>query len=108
MGALIGISINLDKLDKSKIIEGKKGKYYSLTLSLNDDPNDFGKNVSAYDSQSKEEREAKQDKNYLGGGKVFWTDGVINAVSGNSKSPQEKKNEEEVMKAMQEEDDLPF
>ena len=49
--------------------------YYNFTLSVNDQTNDFGQNVSAYDSQTKEEREAKKLKQYIGNGKVVWTDG---------------------------------
>jgi len=46
MGALINVSINLDKLDKSKIIKGKKGNYYKLTLSVQDETSAFGDNAS--------------------------------------------------------------
>lgn len=76
MSTIATINIDLNKLDKSKIFEGKKGKYYSLTLSINDESR-FGNNISVMDSQTKEERDSKQDKNYLGNGKVVWTDGNI-------------------------------
>lgn len=76
MGALINLNINLDKLAKEKIFEGKKGNYYSLTLSINDETR-YGNNVSVADSQTKEEREAKKPKNYIGNGNVVWTDGKI-------------------------------
>ena len=42
---------------------------------MNDDTNDWGQNVSAFDSQTKEERDAKKKKDYIGNGKVVWTDG---------------------------------
>lgn len=75
MSALINVSINLDKLPKQKIVKGKAGNYYNFTLSVNDDTNQYGQNVSVFDSQTKEEREAKKSKDYLGNGQVVWTDG---------------------------------
>jgi hypothetical protein len=60
---------------------GKDGAvYYNCTLSINDDANQWGQNVSLTDSQTKEERDAKKQKNYLGNGNVVWTDGNIKAV----------------------------
>ena len=41
---------------------------------MNDDTNAYGQNVSAFDSQSKEQREAKEPKKYIGNGQVVWTD----------------------------------
>lgn len=80
MGAIIRYSLNLDKLDKSKVVKGKKGTYYDLTLSINDEISQFGDNVSVYDTQSKEERQAKANRNYVGNGKVVWTDGSVTAA----------------------------
>jgi hypothetical protein len=67
--------MNLQNLPKEKFVEGKKGVYYNFTISVNDETNQFGQNVSLYDSQTKEEREAKKDKVYIGNGKVVWTNG---------------------------------
>ena len=70
--SIINLSINLDKIDKSKIIAGKKGKYLNLTVGANRDGEDqYGNTHYIFQSQSKEEREAKNDKNYLGNGKEF-------------------------------------
>jgi hypothetical protein len=80
MSAIIEFSINLDKLDKSKIVKGKKGNYYPLTVSVNDEPSAYGDNVSVFTSQSKEEREAKASRTYVANGKVVWTNGSIVAV----------------------------
>ena len=77
MSTLINLSINLDKIDKSKIITGQKGKYLNLTVSVNDETNQYGQNVSVSHGQTKEEREAKNDKVYLGNGQVVWTDGSV-------------------------------
>ena len=76
MSALINLSINLDNLPKEKFVKGKKGTYYNFTVSVNDDTNSFGQNASAFDSQSKEQREAKEPKKYIGNGQVIWTDGT--------------------------------
>lgn len=80
MAGLINISINVADLPKEKFVQGKKGTYYNFTVSVNDDTNQFGQNVSVYDSQTKEEREAKKAKTYIGNGRVLWTDGVMTAV----------------------------
>lgn len=80
MGALINLSLNLDKLDKTKIVKGKNGNYYNLTVSVNDTTNQYGDNASVFNAQTKEERTAKAAKSYVGNGKVVWTDGSIVAV----------------------------
>jgi len=72
MSSIINVSINLDKIDKTKIIEGKKGKYLNLTVGANRDGEDqYGNTHYVAISQSKEEREAKAPKVYLGNGKEF-------------------------------------
>jgi len=99
MSALLNISLNVKDLPKEKFVTGKKGVYYNFTVSVNDDTNPYGQNVSVYDSQTKEEREAKKNKTYLGNGKVVWTDGTcVKAVF----EEQEKAAEIEVT------EDLPF
>ena len=99
MSAIINLSIRVDKLPKEKFVMGKDGAvYYNCTLSINDDANQWGQNVSLTDSQTKEEREAKKSKNYLGNGNVVWTDGNIKAV----------KKEGQPQQAATVEVDLPF
>ena len=77
MRSLIKGSINLNKLPKEKLIKGKNGTYYDFTISVNDETGQFGDNCSIFCSQTKEEREAKTPKNYVGNAKVIWTDGTI-------------------------------
>ena len=78
MGALINLSLRVDKLPKEKFVQGKDGAvYYNFTIGVNDESNQWGQNVSATDSQTREEREAKKPKSYLGNGNVVWTDGNI-------------------------------
>ena len=77
MALVIIGSIRVDKLPKEKFIKGKDGAvYYNFTTSVNDDTR-YGNNVAFTDSQTKEERDAKMSKNYLGNGKVVWTDGNV-------------------------------
>lgn len=72
MSKIINVSINLDKIDKSKIVKGKKGQYLNIAIGENRDGEDqFGNTHYVIQSQTKEEREAKADKNYLGNGKEF-------------------------------------
>ncbi len=77
MATLMSLSIDVTKIDKSKLANGK---YLNLTVSVQDETNQWGQNVSAYHEQSKEEREAKENRNYLGNGKVFWTNKIINVA----------------------------
>jgi len=102
MSALINVSINLDKLPKQKIVKGKAGNYYNFTLSVNDDTNQYGQNVSVFDSQTKEEREAKKAKDYLGNGQVVWTDGNCTKAVFQSKENNVKSRQTTVS------NDLPF
>ncbi len=77
MSTLITGSIRVDKLPKEKFIMGKDGAvYYNFTISVQDETR-YGNNVAFLDSQTKEERDAKVQKTYLGNGKVVWTDGNI-------------------------------
>ena len=85
MSALINVSLRVDKLPKEKFVQGKDGAvYYNFTIGVNDESNQWGQNVSLTDSQTKEEREAKKPKSYLGNGTVVWTDGTIKAVKKDS------------------------
>jgi hypothetical protein len=70
MGQLLGISIDVTKIDKSKL---KDGKYLNITASVNDEPNQYGQDVSVWHEQTKEEREAKVNRIFLGNGKKLWT-----------------------------------
>ena len=75
MASIINFSIDLNKIPKDKIINGKKGKYLPITLTLNDEVDQFGNNGPVIVAQSKEERESKAGKVYLGNATVAWTNG---------------------------------
>lgn len=75
MASIIKTSINLNAIPKDKIINGKKGKYLPIVLTLNDEVDQFGNNGPVIVEQSKEERESKAPKTYLGNVSVVWTNG---------------------------------
>ena len=75
MASILKTSINLNAIPKDKIINGKKGKYLPITISLNDDLDQFGNQGPVCVDQTKEERDAKAAKTYLGNVKVVWTNG---------------------------------
>ena len=75
MASIIKTSIDLTKIPKDKIIDGKKGKYLPITITLNDEIDNFGNNGPVIVEQTKEERDNKEAKVYLGNVKVVWTNG---------------------------------
>ena len=66
---VINISLNLSKIDKSKIIEGKKGKYLPVTLFVDDKHDQYDNDITCIQSQTKEERASNTGRIYLGNGK---------------------------------------
>lgn len=109
MGVLVGLKLKVDKINQEKIFKGKKHDYYDVTLSINDKTSDFGTNVSLFESQTPEEREAKKERNYIGEGKVFWTDGKVEVAKPKKKeggSPHQAYSEPQGV--IDSNDDLPF
>ncbi len=102
MASIIKTSINLDQIDKSKIYVGKKGKYLPITITLNDELDNFGNNGPIIIEQTKEEREAKAPKVYLGNVRVVWTNGDNVAAAPRDGQPQQAAAVPEPA------DDLPF
>lgn len=82
MAKILSGSIDLNKIDKSKIIlVGKDGnpfkngaKYLNVQVSVNDSDDQYGNRASISINQSKEEREAKEKRTYIGNLKQVWTD----------------------------------
>ena len=75
MASIVKASINLNAIPKDKIFVGKKGKYLPITITLNDELDQFGNQGPVVVEQTKEERDAKAPKTYLGNVKVVWTNG---------------------------------
>ena len=86
MSSVISLSIDLTKITKSRL---KDGKYLQTTISINDETK-YGNNVSMYESQSKEERTSKAPRTYIANGRVVWTEGEI-AVAEKEDAPEKAK-----------------
>jgi hypothetical protein len=95
MSAILNLSIDLSKVDKSKLVDGK---YLNTQIFVNDDTR-YGNNVSMAYSQSKEERESKVQKQYIANGRVVFTDGNIKVA---------EKEVENVVNESKKDDNLPF
>tara|TARA_R110000823_G_scaffold22644_4_gene67907 strand:- start:6339 stop:6632 length:294 start_codon:yes stop_codon:yes gene_type:complete len=97
MATLISASLDVTKITKARLNEGK---WLNITISVNNETK-YGNNCGVYENQTKEEREAKDKRNYLGNGKVVWTeDGVITLA--------EKEDKKEEKKVEEKQEDLPF
>lgn len=78
MSSLSEIYIKKETMQTMLDVITKKGeKGVSITISISDESNEWGHNVSAYVSQTKEQREAKKPRYYVGNGRVFWNDSKI-------------------------------
>ena len=89
MASIIKASINLDMIDKSKIYVGKKGKYLPITITINDEVDQFGNQGPVIIEQSKEERDVKTAKTFLGNIKVVWTNGDNVSAAPRTDQPQQ-------------------
>lgn len=77
MSSIVSVSIDLTKIEESKVIEKNGKRWLNLTVSINDTTDTYGNNASVSINQSQEERTAKAPKTFLGNGKCIWTDGKI-------------------------------
>jgi hypothetical protein len=108
MAVIINASINLNSIPKNKIIDGKKGKYLPITITVNDDADTFGNQGPIIVAQSKEERESKEPKVYLGNVKVAWTDGKMTKADDPGYSSREATKATAKPITVADDDDLPF
>ena len=96
-------NIDLSKIPKSKIYQGKKGSYLPITITINDELGTYGDNGPIIVEQTKDERDAKADKVYLGNVKIVWTNGTnVDAA------PREGDSQQSAPAPAAVEDDLPF
>ena len=71
MGTLTNISINLNKVDKSRLTKDKNGNsWLNLTGFINEESDKYGSNGFITQSQTKEEREGGQKLPILGNFKL--------------------------------------
>jgi|TARA_R110001599_G_scaffold144039_1_gene325509 hypothetical protein len=101
MASIIKASIDVNKIPKDKIFVGKKGKYLPITITINDEVDQFGNQGPVVVEQTKEERDAKAPKTYLGNVKVVWS-------NGNNVDPAPRDGAPQAAPAPATEQDLPF
>lgn len=105
MSSLSSLYIKKETLKTLLEVVGKKGeKGVELTISINDETNEYGQNVGAWVSQSKEAKEAKKKRFFSGNGKVFWTDGIIKVGERKEQATQPPQASQPPI----DENDLPF
>ncbi len=96
---MIRVSICLSDLPKDKITTASNNKkYLELIVDERREPDQYGNTHYVYVSQSKEEREAKTGKLYVGNGKEHKF----------TNSPKPPAEEPQHIKGKDEPDDLPF
>lgn len=83
MATIINHYIDLTKVDKSRL---REGKFLQVTTVVNDETK-YGNNVGTYESLSKEEKDSGKKRNYIGNGKVVWTDGNIGVADKEGSAP---------------------
>jgi len=105
MASIIKANINLNDIPKEKIYKGKKGSYLPITITINDEVDNYGNQGPVVVEQSKEEREAKAPKVYLGNVKVVWTNGSNVATAPRD---DQGNGSQQAQSVAPQADDLPF
>jgi len=90
MAAIIKLKLDLNKIDKSKIFEGTKGKYYEIDVMINDKFDNYGQNVSACNPTASKD----ETKVYIGNGKIVWTNNEPLQVAPKQGQPQQAQSDE--------------
>jgi hypothetical protein len=76
----INISIDVSKIDKSRLFKGKKGVYMDVTTFIDtDNPDQYDQHGFISQSTNKEERDAGVKTPILGNCKVFFNSGSAQA-----------------------------
>ncbi|MDV3768148.1 hypothetical protein CMU26_01140 [Elizabethkingia anophelis] len=87
MSSLNSLYIKKETLERLlSTVTKKNEKGVELTISIQEEGNQYGQNVSAFVSQSKEQRDSGVNKFYVGNGNTFWTDRKIQVVKKNNSS----------------------
>jgi hypothetical protein len=104
MAQLFSASLDVSKISKDKLVKGEKGTYLNITISINDEADQYGNVLTITESHSKEERESKAKKNYLANGKLVWSS------DGGSTAPKQSAPTPPPVQApvIEEGDELPF
>lgn len=103
MSSLSNVYVKLETLETLLAVVKKKGeKGISIDISISETTNEWGQNLTAYVSQTKEQRDEKKPRFYVGNGKVFWTDSKIEVAK------KKEVHEAKPIVEPEEEMDLPF
>ena len=104
MASIMKANIDLNKIPKDKIYKGKKGNYLPIVITIKYELGNYGDSGPIIVEQTKDERDAKVDKVYLGNVKIVWTNGTnVDAA------PKEDGQQQSAPRAAVVEDDgLPF
>jgi hypothetical protein len=103
---LISASIDLNKIDESKVVTGKNGeRYFNIDITVKDEKNQFGQDTAITIQQSKAERDSKAKKVYIGNGKTIWEGAPLHQPTKQSEPVETQMKEPETDTN---EDDLPF
>ena len=70
----INLSIDVSKLDKSRLYKGAKGTYANLTVFIDSNPDQYGKNGGVKEQATKDERDQKVKMPFVGNATIFWSD----------------------------------
>jgi len=70
----VNLSIDVSKLDKSRLYKGAKGTYANLTVFIDSNPDQFGKNGGVKEQATKDERDQKVKMPFVGNATIFWSD----------------------------------
>ena len=92
---MITLNICLSDLPKEKIQTASNGKrYINLVVDKRKEAGKYGETHTLYVSQSKEERESKEDKKYVGSGKEYVYNGQqSNTTQASARNEQQQNND---------------
>ena len=106
MSALGTVGINLNKVPKELVNDAG---FINLDYGINDDTDNYGNNVSFWVRQSKEERDAKTPRVYVGNGKIVYTkEGTVVVADKKEEVTNAQFNEARKTPVAEKSEDLPF
>jgi len=91
-GGILRLSLDVSKIDKSKLFKGKKGVYLNAAVLLKDESDQYGNDGMIVQDVSKEEREQ----------------GIKGAILGNGKWAGQRPTGEQVAADIDDGDEIPF
>lgn len=91
-GGILRLSVDVSKIDKSKLYKGKKGVYLNAAVLLKDEPDQYGNDGMIVQDVSKEEREQ----------------GIKGAILGNGKWAGQRPTGQQVAADIDDGDDIPY